>query len=134
MASTPNSFFLTKKYIKILVSFLTHFRFSKIASNRLYSLLIFSSSGSTSTVLPTFFVGGSIFSIFCSVLMITSYFLGSTFTSVTSGIVYNCYYYYYFYYCIVARLSISLSDIFIKQKIYRNYYSFFTNVCDLFSK
>ena len=132
MASTPNSFFLTKKYIKILVSFLTHFRFSKIASNRLYSLLIFSSSGSTSTVLPTFFVGGSIFSIFCSVSIITSYFLGSTLISVTSGIVYI--FYCYCYCCIVARLSISLSDIFIKQKIYRNYYSFFTDVCDLFSK
>ena len=130
MVSTPNSFFLTKKYIKILVSFLTHFRFSKIASNRLYRLLIFSSSGSTSTVLPTFFVGGSIFSIFCSVSMITSYFLGSTLISVTSGIVYN----YYCYCCIAARLSISLSDIFIKQKIYIIYYSFFTDVCDLFSK
>ena len=126
MASTPNSFFLTKKYIKILVSFLTHFRFSKIASNRLYSLLIFSSSGSTSTVLPTFFVGGSIFSIFCSVSMITSYFLGSTLISVTFCIVYYC--------CIVARLSISLSDIFIKQKIYIIYYSFFTDICDLFTK
>ena len=126
--STPNSFFLTKKYIKILVSFLTHFRFSKIASNRLYSFLIFSSSGSTSTVLPTFFVGGSIFSIFCSVSMITSYFLGSTLISVTTGI--DC----YCYCCIVARLSISLNDIFIKQKIYINYYSFFTDVCDLFTK
>ena len=127
MASTPNSFFLTKKYIKILVSFLTHFRFSKIASNRLYSLLIFSSSGSTSTVLPTFFVGGSIFSIFCSVSIITSSFLGST---LTYGI--DCY--CYCYYCIVARLSISLSDIFIKQKIYIICYSFFTDVIDLFTK
>ena len=110
--STHNSFFLTKKYIKFYPQFwhfLHHILFSNIASNKLYNFFIFSSSGNTSTVLPTFFVGGSIFSIFCSTSTKASCFLGSTLISIVD-------------YYILARFIKSLSDIFFLHKKYRQIY------------